>query len=162
MPTVFLGLGSNIEPLQNLRMAVSELRSRFGEVRLSSVYQSKPLGFQGEDFLNLVARISTDLTPLAVCQFIDEIHDMSGRERGCAKLISRALDIDLLLYDRLIQKEPPVRVPRADVLEYGFVLQPLAEIAEDYVHPQTGRSIADHLRDFDLSRHRLTRKDVIL
>ena len=162
MAIVFLGLGSNIEPLENLRRAVTELRSRFRDVRLSAVYQSEPLGFQGEDFLNLVAQVTTDLTPFAVCRLIDEIHDLSGRKRGCAKFISRPLDIDMLSYDQLIQDEPPVRVPRADILEYGFVLQPLAEIAADYLHPQTGRSIADHLQDFDLSRHRMTRRDVIL
>ena len=101
MATVYLGLGSNMQPEQNLRMAVDSLRSRFGDVVPSNVYQSKSLGFEGDDFLNLVVGIETDLTAPEVFEVLEEIHDQSGRERGCAKFVSRPLDIDLLLYDRL-------------------------------------------------------------
>ena len=157
MAIVYLGLGSNMRPERNLEMAVKNLRSRFGDIVLSSVYQSKALGFDGDDFLNLVAQIETELQPVEVVEVLEEIHDLSGRERGCAKFVARPLDIDLLLYDRLIDQSPPVRVPRSDVLEYSFVLVPLAEIAADYVHPQTGHNISDHLAEFDESAHPLTK-----
>jgi len=157
MAIVYLGLGSNMRPEHNLEMAVNNLRTRFGDIVLSGVYQSKALGFDGDDFLNLVAQIDTDLQPVEVVEVLEEIHDLSGRERGCAKFVARPLDIDLLLYDRLIDQSPPVRVPRSDVLEYSFVLVPLAEIAADYVHPQTGRNISDHLAEFDKSAHPLTK-----
>lgn len=157
MAIVYLGLGSNMRPEHNLEMAVNNLRTRFGDIVLSSVYQSKALGFDGDDFLNLVAQIETDLQPVEVVEVLEEIHDLSGRERGCAKFVARPLDIDLLLYDRLIDQSPPVRVPRSDVLDYSFVLVPLAEIAADYVHPQTGRNISDHLAEFDKSTHPLTK-----
>lgn len=157
MAIVYLGLGSNLRPEHNLEMAVNDLRTRFGDIVLSGVYQSKALGFDGDDFLNLVAQIETDLQPVEVVEVLEEIHDLSGRERGCAKFVARPLDIDLLLYDRLIDQSPPVRVPRSDVLEYSFVLVPLAEIAADYVHPQTGRNISDHLAEFDKSAHPLTK-----
>jgi len=154
---VYLGLGSNMQAAKNLQTAVASLRSRFGDVALSNTYKSKALGFEGDDFLNLVARIETDLKAPAICAVLDELHAEAGRERGRAWFASRPLDVDLLLYDSLVDNNPPVRVPRSDVLEYSFVLVPLAELAPDYVHPVTGRSISDHLRDFDETTHPLTK-----
>jgi len=162
MAIVFLGLGSNIQPQESLRSAVAELRARFGGITLSSVYKSKALGFAGEDFLNLVARIDTRLSMTAICELLEEIHERSGRERGSVKFSSRRLDIDLLLYDQLVEDHPHVRVPRSDVLEYSFVLVPLAEIAADFIHPVSGQSIAEHLLGFDLSAHPLIKQDLIL
>lgn len=162
MAAVYLGLGSNIDAENNLRLAIRELRRRFGDLTVSPVYRSAPVGFDGPDFLNLVVALATDADPLQLLEQIERIHEMAGRSRGPDKFGSRPLDIDLLLYGDTVEREPPLRLPRPDVLEYGFVLRPLADIAPDLLHPLTGRTVGEHWREFDDERHPLTPVGVIL
>ena len=162
MPIAYLGLGSNLDAGHYLRLASRELRSRFSLQKISAVYRSKALGFDGADFLNAVACIETKLTPHDLCTQLELIHEVAGRRRRSGKLISRTLDIDLLLYDQLVLDEPPVRLPREDVLRYSFVLRPLAEIAPHYRHPVTGKLISDHWREFDVASHPLTAVELVL
>ena len=162
MATVFLGLGSNVDPHQNLRLAISELQRRYGPLEISSVYENAAVGFDGSDFLNLVVRLSTEESPADMHAHIESIHVMAGRERGNAKFISRPLDIDLLLYDDLVLDEPPITLPRGDVLEYSFVLRPLQELAPDLVHPVTGLTMTEHWQQFDQKNHPLLLSDLAL
>ena len=162
MTTVYLGLGSNIDAEKNLRLAVGELRRLYGELTLSPVYKSAPVGFQGPDFLNLVVALETDAAPMEVIDQIERIHGLAGRSRGPDKFSSRPLDIDLLLHGDMIEPAPPLRLPRRDILDYGFVLRPLTDIAQDLLHPVSGRTIAEHWREFDVDSQPLTLVDVIL
>lgn len=155
MATVYLGLGSNESPEANLGLAIRELRERYGDLAVSATYQSTAVGFDGADFLNLAVRFECEDSPLAICDDIERIHDLAGRVRGSDQWESRALDIDLLLYDDLVLDERPVRVPRDDILRYSFVLRPLAELAPDQVHPVTGRTMLEHWQEFDASSHPL-------
>ena len=149
MATVYLGLGSNIDPEEHLGRAVRRVRERYGEIEASAVYRSAAVCFEGYDFLNLVVRLHSDETPTQICEEIERLHDLSGRVRSGGKWASRPLDIDLLLYDDLVVDESPVRVPRSDILEYSFVLRPMAELAPDLVHPATGKTMLDHWQAFD-------------
>lgn len=160
--TIFLGLGSNVDPEANLRLAIRELQRRFGDLTVSSVYRSAAMGFDGDDFLNLVVSMQSNCSALCVCESIELIHNLAGRQRSSNKWEARPLDIDLLLYNDQIIDEPPVRVPRSDVLEYSFVLRPLAEIAPDLKHPVTGRSMLEHWKEFDAASHPMERVDVRL
>ena len=160
MANVYVGLGSNIEPEANLKLGVAELRRRYGEVEVSAVYRSAAVGFDGDDFLNLVARFESENEPVDICLAITAIHNLVGRDRKGGKWESRPLDIDLLLYNDRVMEKP--RLPREDVLEYSFVLRPLAELAPDLTHPVTGRTMLEHWQDFDASRHPLDVVDVEL
>ena len=156
MPVIFLGLGSNIEPEANLRLALGELRRRFGPVVVSPVYRSAAVGFDGPEFLNLVVQLNTDETPSSVHDQLEDIHALAGRARGCEKYLSRRLDIDLLLYGEQRIDETPLQVPRKDILEYAFVLKPLSDLAPAQRHPATGKSFAEHWQAFDQAAQPLT------
>lgn len=162
MATVYVGIGSNIDPESNLHLGIRALRERYGELELSAVYRSNAIGFDGEDFLNLVARFESQESPQAICEQIETIHNLAGRDPGSGKWESRPLDIDLLLYNGLVMNEQPVRIPRKDVLEYSFVLRPLAELAPDLAHPVTGKTMLEHWQEFDAASHPLAVAGVVL
>ncbi len=157
---VYLGVGSNIDPEENLRLGLNELRSRYGDLELSAVYRSAAVGFDGDDFLNLVVGLQSHDSAAAICSEIDAIHNLAGRQRSGNKWEARPLDIDLLLYNDEVIEKP--RVPRDDVLKYSFVLRPLAELAPDLKHPETGRSMLEHWQEFDADSHPLELIGVIL
>ncbi len=159
MARVFVGIGSNIRPEENLRLACGELQRRFGGLEVSSVYRNPPVGFAGEDFLNLVAAFDTACRPEQVVDELEEIHRLAGRERNGKRYGPRTLDLDLLLYDDLVTEGPPVALPRDDVLKYDFVLGPLAELAPDLVHPVDGRRLAELWQAFEDGGRRLTVED---
>ena len=114
------------------------------------------MGFDGDDFLNLVLTFSTAEPVDRVLTTIEEIHRRAGRKRRQDKLASRTLDLVLLLYGQRV--DGPARLPREDLRCYGFVLQPMAELAPDWLHPVTGETMADAWARFQC-RHRLTKVD---
>jgi len=162
MAKVYVGLGSNIDPEENLRFGIGELGARFGALELSNVYRNAAVGFDGNDFMNLVAGFESKATPAELHGMLMNIHDLAGRRRNESRYAPRTLDIDLLLYDDLVLDDPPVRIPRSDVLKYSFVLGPLAEIAPALRHPGTGKLITEHWAEFDQDSHPLFATDVML
>ncbi|HET7921668.1 MAG TPA: 2-amino-4-hydroxy-6-hydroxymethyldihydropteridine diphosphokinase [Gammaproteobacteria bacterium] len=148
MTEVFVGIGSNVQPEKNIRSAVQQLRARFGALHVSPVYRNPAVGFEGDDFFNLVAGFSTTLGFDAVHDSLERIEFAHGRVRGGPRYAPRTLDIDMLLYGDLVRDAAPV-LPRKDLLRYAFVLKPMTDIAPERRHPQTGRSFAEHWAAFD-------------
>ena len=146
MARVYISLGSNTDREVRIRMVVDELRRGFGRLQLSPVYDSAAVGFDGSDFLNLVAALESPLDAGALYRAFHDIEDRLGRDRSLPKFASRPIDIDILLYDDLIIDMPGLRVPRPEILINAFVLKPLQDIAPDLVHPETGQSFAEHWR----------------
>jgi len=155
MPQVWLSIGSNIDREANICGAVKSLREAFGELVLSSVYESKAVGFDGEPFYNMVVGLETDLPVRSLNNCVREIEKKYGRIRGGEKFSSRTLDIDLLLYGDEIINEGGLEVPRNEITRYAFVLLPLAEIAGNKRHPVDGRTYQELWEVFDRSKQLL-------
>ena len=131
--TAYLSLGSNVSPEKNIQFALDQLSKIFGKVVSSSTYVTKSVGFEGSDFLNLVVRINTDLDPSELIDKLHRIEEMTGRVTGTKAFNDRTLDIDVLIYDDLVDLS--LNIPRDEILKYGFVLEPLAELYSDGIHP---------------------------
>ncbi len=148
MSEVFAGVGSNVEPERRVREALRCMRQRFGALRISTVYRNPAVGFHGDDFYNLVVGFRSNDEVGVLNAALDEIEEQCGRLRGGPRFAPRTLDLDLLLYGDLVT-ESPVSLPRREILQYAYVLKPLVDLAADRRHPVTGRSFADHWREFD-------------
>ena len=149
MPKVYIGIGSNIDRETNVRAAVTRLQALGTGMRVSPVYESAAYGFEGENFYNLAVGLDTELPPDALTAALRDIEDAHGRLRDRPKYSSRTLDLDLLIYGDLVRHDDAVNVPRRDITRCAFVLRPLADIAGEVSHPETGEKIIDLWRAFD-------------
>jgi 2-amino-4-hydroxy-6-hydroxymethyldihydropteridine diphosphokinase len=133
---VSISLGSNINPEQNIRQAVSALQTLFGTLTISPVYKTEAVGFDGDDFLNLVVSFTTSLTVHEVVSALKAIEDKIGRDRSQPRFSSRLIDLDLLTYADLVLHDAEVQVPRSEILQNAFVLKPLSDIHAGVLHPE--------------------------
>jgi len=143
MSTAWLGLGSNVNAENHIRAGIKELEDKFENVSLSPVYSSTAVGFDGDDFINLVARVETELHPLELREYLRDLEDRYGRKRNVPKFSDRVLDIDILLYDDLVLRSPVLDTPRGEIMKFAHVLKPLADLEPDLIHPTELRSMAD-------------------
>lgn len=155
MARIYISMGSNIEAERHLRSAIAELREHYGDLDLSSVYESEAVGFDGDNFLNMVVGVDTDEEVRDVVQTLRQIEDRHGRVRTGPRFSARTLDLDLLLYDDLVLKEDNIELPRGEITHNAFVLWPLAEIAPDLIHPSEQQSIVMLWQGFDKDSQKL-------
>jgi len=152
---VWLSIGSNVERKANITGCLRALRDSFGELILSRVYENASFGFEGSPFYNLVVGFDTDWSIAQLMQRFHQIEAEHGRVREGPKFAARSLDIDLLLYGDLVVKQDKLDLPRPEILEYAFVLGPLAEVAGNEIHPVLGKSYAELWSEFDQVKHSL-------
>jgi len=155
MNTAYLGLGSNVNARFHIQAGIAALRAAFDTVRLSPVYQSPAVGFDGEDFINLVAEIETSLQPTELKLFLNDLEDRYGRLRDVPKFSDRTLDIDILLYNDLYLLSPVIEIPRREIMTFAHVLRPLADLAPCLVHPVCHKTLSDIWRDYPGDRDSL-------
>ena len=155
MAWIYISLGSNIDRDASTRAGISALREAFGELVLSSVYESEAVGFEGDSFYNMVIAAETDEDVYRVAAMLHRIEDENGRDRSGPRFSSRTLDLDLLLYDDLVVNDQGLQIPRDEILKRAFVLWPMAEIAPELKHPQAGKTYQQLWDEFDKSSEQL-------
>ncbi len=139
--TAYLGLGSNLgERRDNLDRALKFLSQRLRLERVSSIYDSEPVGNIAQPrFLNLACQASTTLSPPGLLALAKGIEAKMGRTGGSGA--PRIIDIDILLYGDHIIETPELVIPHPRLTERAFVLVPLVEIAPELVHPVNGKTV---------------------
>lgn len=140
---VYIGIGSNVNASHNIRLAIAEIAAAFGELELSPVYQSAAVGFDGDDFLNLVVKFETALDVVEVVDRLRAIEDALGRDRSQPRFSKRPIDLDILLYNDMEMDGPGIQIPRNEILQSPFVLKPLCDIAPALLHPLKKQSYRD-------------------
>ena len=146
MATVYLGLGTNIgNRTGNLTRAIEALSLALGHyTALSSFMETAPWGFDSDNaFLNCAVAFETELLPEELLNTTERIERELGRtiKSNGGIYHDRIIDIDILLYDSIIVETPRLTIPHPLMHKRDFVLEPLAQIAADTVHPTTGKSI---------------------
>ncbi|HAG70937.1 MAG TPA: 2-amino-4-hydroxy-6-hydroxymethyldihydropteridine diphosphokinase [Gammaproteobacteria bacterium] len=155
MPTLSLSIGSNIEPVTHIRQVLNLLAQEFGSISLSKVYESEAVGFDGDNFMNLVviAEVETSLQEISLR--LKNIEDQLGRDRQQPKFSGRTMDIDILTYGDESGVECGLSLPREEITRNAFALLPLAEMLPDIVHQQSGKTYAELWQGFDKSSQKL-------
>ena len=155
MARVYLSIGSNIDRQRHISACLDALAQAYGELLLSSVYESEAVGFTGENFFNMVVGIETSVGVGELAAQLRRIEFDNGRRRRGAKFSARTLDIDILTYGDLVGIVEEVALPREEITQNAFVLWPLAEIAAQTLHPVCKRSYAELWSSYDKRRQRL-------
>ena len=137
---VWLSLGSNIHRQKYIQAALDALKKHFGELLISPVYETEAVGFEGDDFYNLVVGINSDQSLADISAICRQIEADNDRVRNNDKFSSRTLDIDILTWGDESGVVDGIELPRDEIVKYAFVLKPLVDVASEELHPVIKRS----------------------
>lgn len=141
----FVSIGSNIEPERHLPEAVRLLAARSHLVAVSPVYETLPVGSTGQpNFLNAAALLETGLTATELKrEVLGAIEQELGRMRTANKYAPRTIDLDVSLFNDEVLDLGDRRIPDPEILIFPHIARPLADLAPDYRHPETGHTLLE-------------------
>ncbi len=155
MTRVYVSVGSNQKAHYHIPKALEAIASLFSPVEISPVYESVAVGFDGDNFLNLVVGFDTELSLTVLNSKLGEIEKSCGRVRGKQRFRPRTMDLDLLLYGDLICHDDEWDIPRQEIISNAFVLKPLSDLAPNDIHPELHQSYSQLWRQGDFSDQKL-------
>lgn len=148
--TTYIGLGTNLgDKVNNIRMAIQSINKSIGSVNaVSSLIETPPFGFESVNmFVNAVCRVQTEYLPHDLLTQLKQIEKEMGRTQKSVNGIymDRVIDLDILLYDNIVLDDGNLQIPHPHLHKRDFVIQPLAEIAPDLIHPILWKKMKDLL-----------------
>jgi 2-amino-4-hydroxy-6-hydroxymethyldihydropteridine diphosphokinase len=152
---VYVAAGSNVRPLDHLRAALKGLDAAYAPLQVSPAYRNKAVGFEGDDFINLVVAFDTEESPQLVRERMQALERACGRPANAPKWAARTMDLDLLMYGHLISDEPGLVLPRPDLVRRPYMLKPMADLAPNEMHPTLGKSMAQLWKEFEGGLHEM-------
>lgn len=151
MAVVYIGIGSNIGDRRANCEGTLRLMKEAGlrVTRRSSMIETEPWGVQDQPrFINMAVEASTDLPPLELLHLLKDVEVRMGR-KAAERWGPRIIDLDILLFDGLVMCTDDLIIPHPFMHERLFVLQPLAEINPDLVHPLLHKTVRELLLDLN-------------
>ena len=146
MQQVFVSIGSNIDPRNNIEEARIILGNLF-DCTFSGLYETRAEGFEGNDFINSVVGFETDLQLIELRDKLKQIEKKMGRTDIQKGMSDRIIDLDIILYGDQVIEDDDFDIPSKDIENYLFVLEPLAEIAGARHHPILNNTYSEMLKD---------------
>ncbi|WP_061310280.1 2-amino-4-hydroxy-6-hydroxymethyldihydropteridine diphosphokinase [Clostridium botulinum] len=145
MHTAYVAFGSNMGEKENyIKRALENMEERGMKIiKVSSIYETEPYGVLDQDsFLNGVVKIETNLTPEDLIGELLNIEKQLDRVRE-RRWGPRTIDLDIIFYDDLIINEKDLVIPHKDMENREFVLKPLCDIDENFIHPVLKKSVRE-------------------
>lgn len=145
MAKVIIAVGSNLgdrlEHLKNARDFCAGISSTDSEMKLSSVYESEPIGPADQPFLNAALVIKTDSSPTELLRLLKQHEKKAGRNFEATRWSNRPVDLDIIAWDAITLQTPELSIPHLSYAERLFVLLPMAEIVPEWTDPDSGKNI---------------------
>ena len=146
MSRVFIGVGSNEgDRLATISSAIKQLGRLPGiaVTQMATILETEPVGGPPQGpYLNTVVELDTTLAPRELLAALKRLEQACGRVPSAARWAPRPLDLDLLLYGDQVMRETDLVIPHERMHERRFVLEPLAQLAPNLVHPVLKQTIA--------------------
>lgn len=162
MIDVILALGSNLgNRIENIETAINYLNNYLIFKKVSSVYISQSLLKDNQDdYYNCVCLYETDCSITELLTIVQDIENKMGRDKTTGFWGARNIDIDIVDYDNISYFSEKIITPHKEMQNRSFVLYPLLEISNNYIHPITKKSVKDMINELsdDLNIHKINYK----